>query len=358
MYCYFVCVCGCHWVFVCGCGCHLVGGCGCHWVFVCGCGCGCHLVGGCGCLGGRVWFSLSGEAAVPAILPSHALFASLFLGACVNAANSEGYIPLHLAVRGGYVAAVRRLLEMGAQLHAETFISHIAPLHLAAYRGSVPCMEALLEYGADINVQESWGQTPLMLAALRGHTEALIYLLQNTNCDTHVREYQYGGQVAHVAMETKELATLQLLLDGGSDPNATRTSDGASLLQLAIEHRFTEGVQLLLKYGARCHPETLKDSRLSRQPLVAMATVQWGMYGLAVHLVLCGREVGSHTTLCPGASPTSVGSLLVVWCGVVWCRTVPALIVFQPFCLVLVQACYDVRISCFHCLQNQQPKNV
>ena len=278
------------------------------------------LVEGYGWLGGMVWLSLGGEAAVPAILPSHALSASLFLGACVNAANSEGYIPLHLAVRGGYVAAVRRLLEMGAQIHAETFISHIAPLHLAAYRGSVPCMKALLEYGADINVQESWGQTPLMLAALRGHTEALIYLLRNTNCDTHVREYQYGGQVAHVAMETRELATLQLLLDGGSDPNATRTSDGASLLQLAIEHRFTEGVQLLLKYGARCHPETLKDSRRSRQPLVAMATVQWGMYGLAVHLVLCGRDVGSRTSACPGASPHFCRVTPVVWCRVEHCQ--------------------------------------
>lgn len=197
-------------------------------------------------------------------------------GVCVNARNSEGYIPLHLAVRGGRVAAVRRLLEMGGQVHAETLTSRIAPIHLAAYRGSVPCMKALLDYGADINVQECWGQTPLMLAALRGHTEALIFLLQSATCDTCLREHQYGGEVTHVAMETKELSTLQLLLDSGSSPNAIRTSDSASLLQLAIEHRFTDGVQLLLKYGARCHPETLKDSRLSRQPLVAMATVQWG----------------------------------------------------------------------------------
>ena len=227
-----------------------------------------------GVVGAR-WQSTNVYAPLPAHIPSHP--ASPFLGVCVNATNSEGYIPLHLAVRSGHVAAVRRLLEMGAQVHAETFISHIAPLHLAAYRGSVPCMKALLDYGADADVQESWGQTPLMLAALRGHTEALVFLLQNTTCDTRVREHQYGGQVTHVAMETRELSTLQLLLDSGCDPNATRTGDRASLLQLAIEHRFTEGVQLLLKYGARCHPETLKDSRLSRQPLVAMATVQWGM---------------------------------------------------------------------------------
>ena len=178
----------------------------------------------------------------------------------MNAVNREGYIPLHLAVQAGRVPAVRQLLEMGAQVHAETYTSHIAPIHLAAHRGNVPCIKTLLEYGADINVQESWGQTPLMLAALRGHKEALVFLLQNTAC------------------ETRELATLKLLLDSGCDPNATRSSDGASLLKLAIEHRFTEGVQLLLQYGARCHPGKLKDSRLSREPLVAMATSKWGMY--------------------------------------------------------------------------------
>ena len=92
-----------------------------------------------------------------------------------------------------------------------------------------------------------------------------------------MREHQYGGQVTHVAMETKELDTLKLLLDSGCDPNATRSSDGVCLLKLAIEHRFTEGVQLLLQYGARCHPGKLKDGRLSREPLVAMATNKWGM---------------------------------------------------------------------------------
>ena len=43
------------------------------------------------------------------------------------------------------------------------------PLHRAAYFGHIGCAKVLLEAGAMVNVEESWGQTPLFLAAQRAH---------------------------------------------------------------------------------------------------------------------------------------------------------------------------------------------
>lgn len=51
-------------------------------------------------------------------------------------------------------------------------------MHIAAICNSVGCMKLLLKKDGDINCKDSKGRTPLILAALNGHTRAIDLLLQ------------------------------------------------------------------------------------------------------------------------------------------------------------------------------------
>jgi ankyrin repeat protein len=83
----------------------------------------------------------------------------------VNAYAYDGWTPLHLAAFFGHTAAVRDLLQSGADVHA---LSHNSlkntPLHAAtAGRHSEPAL-LLLKHGADPSAVDAGGYTPLQIA--------------------------------------------------------------------------------------------------------------------------------------------------------------------------------------------------
>lgn len=55
-------------------------------------------------------------------------------GAKINAADSEGLTPLHLATYSGYADTATQLINKGARVKAEN-INGSTPLHMAAYNG-------------------------------------------------------------------------------------------------------------------------------------------------------------------------------------------------------------------------------
>ena len=88
------------------------------------------------------------------------------------------YQPLHVASAAGHAAIVRQLLAAKADVRATTS-EGVTALHLAALAGVPATVSALLKAGADVNALEpGWNQTPLMLAAGRGRTEAVRMLLK------------------------------------------------------------------------------------------------------------------------------------------------------------------------------------
>src|SRR5207344_1899370 len=96
-----------------------------------------------------------------------------------------GHTPLYNACFGNSVAAVRLLLEYGADPN-KRFEYH-SPIDGRVERGltalmcagSVEVARALLDAGAEVNVQDGDGVTPLMRAARRGKPELVQLLLDS-----------------------------------------------------------------------------------------------------------------------------------------------------------------------------------
>lgn len=136
-----------------------------------------------------------------------ALERMLAAGADLDAPDYEGRTPLHLAAGGGHLASVRWLLGHGARTnlvdhggatplwralrrghdevaavlvaHGGTVDASAAALSLcaAAARGDAQEVRRWLVCGASTGAQDFSGRTPLHLAAMGGHLEAVVELL-------------------------------------------------------------------------------------------------------------------------------------------------------------------------------------
>jgi uncharacterized protein len=92
----------------------------------------------------------------------------------------DGFTPLHYAAFFGGAAAVRVLLDAGADADADAENPmRVRPLHSAAARGDREAVRALLEAGAEPNPRQQGGFTPLHAAAHSDDAELATLLLQH-----------------------------------------------------------------------------------------------------------------------------------------------------------------------------------
>lgn len=101
--------------------------------------------------------------------------------ATLHATDASGCTPLLIAAQYGHVQVVAYLLQRGADGSARDTARDTA-LHWAAYKGSVEVMGLLVfRHELSFDMADAFGQTPLHLASLRGHTSAVRYVLQECN---------------------------------------------------------------------------------------------------------------------------------------------------------------------------------
>lgn len=122
-------------------------------------------------------------------------------------------------------------------------------------------VRALIESGADVDCGDTVGHdsniTPLMYAAEGGHRE-VIELLLRAKANLHTRDQSAatrggGGTALHYASQVHstgkpDIATLELLLTAGADPNAC-LANGDTALDGASSRGFLDAVELMLKHG-------------------------------------------------------------------------------------------------------------
>lgn len=155
------------------------------------------------------------------------------------------------AALGGDVRQVSALLDAGATVDSEDSFGD-TPLLLAAREGHTGVVEVLLDHGANVYARNSFGITPMMAAASRGNTYVVELLKQFTGQEVHTDsppdENNHGASLLK-AIQDGDHYRIDSLLISGVDVNA-KTSDQWTALMIATVKGYTNVVQELLKRGA------------------------------------------------------------------------------------------------------------
>lgn len=155
----------------------------------------------------------------------------LAAGAKADAVNQQGDTTLMNAVGFGDVELAKMLIAGGAKVnaknistgtvrHGDIAMKDLTALMFAAPFGSPEMVKALLDAGADVKMRDSRGMTPLMFA---------------------------------VASDNQDIRVAKLLIERGSDVNAT-SSTGETVLDWARKFNEPAVVALLEKSGAKSNP--------------------------------------------------------------------------------------------------------
>jgi ankyrin repeat protein len=128
--------------------------------------------------------------------------------------------------------------------YSQTFPENVTGLHAASIFGlRILVAKLLLEKGADVNSRDSNGQTPLSLAAEKGH-EAVVALLHKQGADVDSKD-KNGQTPLSWATESGHEAAAKRLLEQGAEVNS-KDKNGQTPLSWAAENGH-EAVMTLLQ---------------------------------------------------------------------------------------------------------------
>jgi uncharacterized protein len=168
----------------------------------------------------------------------------LILAIGFSSANAGSYEDFFGAVSSGDSRSIRQLLERGFDPNARDPKGQTA-LHLAL-RDQVPAVvEALLASPViDVDAVNAHGETPLMMAALKGELEWVRKLLARG-----AKVDKPGWAPLHYAATGPEPQIVALLLDRGASIEA-ESPNRSTPLMMASQYGTEASVDLLLARGA------------------------------------------------------------------------------------------------------------
>jgi len=158
-----------------------------------------------------------------------------------NTLDSEGAHGLILAIRETSPKAANVLID-ASKINLNTFNAlGESPLMLAALKGQLALSDKLVKKGADVNKP---GWTPLHYAASNGHVEVIKLLLEHhAYIDA---ESPNGSTPLMMASMYGNAQSVKLLLDEGADP-LLKNQIGLTALQFAQRGDRPDSAELLTK---------------------------------------------------------------------------------------------------------------
>ena len=168
-------------------------------------------------------------------------------GADLEATDGYGLTPLHYAARRGDTKMVSLLVEAGVDFDAKTLDKETA-LHYAARGGDTKIVSLLVEAGVDVDAKTPDEETALYLA-VRHRATGCVEVLLAAGASLNLREGHGLTPSLHYAARRGNTKIVSLLVEAGLDVDA-KTPDGETALYLAVYHRATSCVEVLLAAGA------------------------------------------------------------------------------------------------------------
>lgn len=179
-------------------------------------------------------------------------------GGYINVPVYKGYGPLYWATVYGHADMVELLLENGADPNVnqpdEFFI-----LHEAIMFNMTEIVALLLRYGADIHARCQYGLTALMYAAIMD--DAIVQMILQGGADPNACDFT-GESPLYTAACYGCTDNVRLLIEHGADVNI-RTNKNETPLHISVHHNYGEITKILLENGASVHAR----SNTGRTPL-------------------------------------------------------------------------------------------
>ena len=163
-----------------------------------------------------------------------------------KAIGSEYCLLAQMACVVGDIECIDLLLQRGMDVNFSGY--HYGTVLQAASRvGNVEMVERLLEAGAELNILQGVHGTPLRAAVVQGH-EGLVRMLIARGSDVNLRCGDESPSVLHLALESRNNAIFELLLDAGADMNIVAMHKQHVLI-LACKYGNVSLAELLLARG-------------------------------------------------------------------------------------------------------------
>ena len=135
--------------------------------------------------------------------------------AVVEARDSRGFTPLHYACKKGVLAVVEAFksqLEVENIREIQTYDTENTPLHIACMHGdsSIDIVKYLIKQNANVNATNMNGETPLHVSARNGFTKLTQELLRR-KVNVDVQDTWGRTPLICAAMSNQEPVILLLL---------------------------------------------------------------------------------------------------------------------------------------------------
>jgi ankyrin repeat protein len=151
--------------------------------------------------------------------------------------SSNGYTPLIWASFGGHIDIMSSLIEKGASTDSLCSNGLKTPLLAAAFSGKASAVELLLHEGALVNLDNSRGDTALILASYAGNTdtvEALLRVKKNT-ININAQNLQNRHTALHLAAFNGNEDIINMLVDAGAALNIQDAAGLSPLMLAAVQ---------------------------------------------------------------------------------------------------------------------------
>lgn len=174
-------------------------------------------------------------------------------GALVDSLSKDGGSALSFAASQGHTACVQYLLAVNASVDIQGVQDTAGQTALMGSAQAVPAhvesLRLLVDAGADATLFNKNDFTALMLACMKGNTEAVSILLTAQDMDIDSQGEEYGRSALMGASAQGYARIVRVLLDNRANTNL-QDADGYSALHWASEKGSEKTVSHLLGAGA------------------------------------------------------------------------------------------------------------